>query len=518
MTEFVQRASSRPPLPGIEAPLDSWGGAVGVRERVAGKLAWADTLLTQIDQALGNQTASLVEDLPQEKAAKTKFASFLGETAVKQALKEDAETGPASRQTLAKSIREAKNGSELGMKRVDVSVDTATPEGWFKIGHFRRTKKQRNAVGEVEQFGLTAETMHRDALVLRPNRPTKLKSFTLSEARNGFREQELVRYDELQDCWFVAVSCVPEDLPEEALDHRGDGFFTHSMTYSAQGTTQEGAEIIHEIIFDRGTNANEDASYEERQAGRFDIVAFGRVYEKLGLSPPKTALEALQKPIKIPKRLMPNGMVDFWRWVDEAKDELRGEIVVRTEEEYIARIEESLEREESIANAKQKIKGELLELDGTFDENDDLQAVEALWELVRKYGPEEAAVNEHIDPIAFGPDAAKKIIEARRFMGMGDIETAKLWVQLAKEVATVSGCGGGCGIGALSGVKEQIARKIFKAKIKKSGEKLKLVEDLERPCPTCGEMTVIYAYDEDDPNVPVGKACTNPNCGVTENV
>ncbi len=285
------------------------------------------------EEAFVQGRPTLAEDLPQEAAVLAKFYSFLGRPCVKQALEQSAEpeAGAGSKLTFAKSLIDAKNGDKEAEARVDITIATATTEAYFKVGHITRIKKSLNGAGEVVQFGLTAEQIQQDSIVHRPNRPQPLKQFTLAEVRNSLREQELAREGKLTDAWIITLSLVPQGMSEERLDHRGDGFFTRSMTYSLQGTTQEGAaDIVTETVFDRGTAANERASYEERQNKRFDLPAIGMVCEWLGLPAPKTELEALQTQLYIPKHLMPNGMVDFWRWVTIAADTIMGEKKVRT--------------------------------------------------------------------------------------------------------------------------------------------------------------------------------------------
>lgn len=391
-----------------------------------------------------NPSVHLAEQAATEESSKQKFYNFLGKVSVQQALEQTFNKPEAAGPTLASAIIEARNGNQEADKLVDINVGTATTEAFFKAGHLTKIEKELNNDGEVVQFGVTTENLQYNSVVFRPNRHAVLKQFTLAEVQNGFREQELAKGDILKDHWFIVPSCVPENLPEELLDERGDGYFTSSMTFAAQGTTQvESSKLITETVFDKGTEAAHDDSYAERQAGRFDIAAIGKVYERFGLEAPQTALGFLQNPLLINKSEMPNGMVDFWRLIDEAKDELKGVSRARDEQQYLDKIAQSKEREASLGDVKQEVKKRLLALGDSF--NNDMQAINTLWELVRKYGVKESVVNSHIDPIVFGGQAATLIEQARHSAVKGDMESTLDLQQAAEQVAKISGCGGGAG-------------------------------------------------------------------------
>jgi hypothetical protein len=487
---------------GVGSTLDSIDEAITAHN--LGKL-----MLPQ--DALAQHRPKLVENLPQETEAQARFYHFLGRTCVKRALESSAEPEVGvSNLTLAKSITEAKKDNMEADARVDISIATATTEAYFKTGHFTRIEKSLNNAGEVVQFGLTTEKMQQDAIVTRPHRPTQLKEFTKAELQNGLREQQLVRDDKLQDSWMVVASLVPKGMPEAWLDHRGDGFFTYSMTYSLQGTTQEGLDIFTETVFDKGTLADEQASYQERQDQRFDLAAFGKVCEWLGLPAPRSELEALQTPLYIPKRLMPNGMIDFWRWMDVAADELRGQQVVRTVDQYRDRVATSAAREASLAEVKAKIKHDLLALD---DFERDIEAVEALWELTRKHGYKAAATNQHIEPLAFGIKASRKLLVAKNFISLGEDDEANRWLTFGLEDAIITGCGGSNG-GGSCGLRDlnHSSSEFSKAKSLldfEEGDSVTL--DEERPCVKCGTVgSVVYVYNASK----VDKCCVD--CGAVE--
>lgn len=403
--------------------------------------------IQSVDTVLQNydiNPAFLAEQAATEESSKQRFYNFLGRVSVKQALEHTFVKPEAAGPTLASAIIEARNGDKEAENLVDINVSTATTEAFFKAGHLTRIEKELSDDGEVIQFGVTTENLQYNSVVFRPNRHAALKQFTLAEVQNGLREQELAKQGILKDYWFIVPSCVPENLPEELLDDRGDGYFTSSMTFAAQGTTQvETSKLITETVFDKGTNAAHDDTYQRRQSERFDIAAIGKVYQRFGLDVPKSALDLLKNPLLISKLEMPNGMVDFWRFIDESKDELKGVIPVRTEQQYIDKISQSVEREDSLVDVKQEVKRRLLAYGDSF--KNDMQAIDTLWELVRKYGVKESVVNNHIDPIVFGGQAADLIKQARQSATIGDMESVLYLQKAAEQVAKISGCGGGAG-------------------------------------------------------------------------
>jgi hypothetical protein len=400
------------------------------------------TIDTVLQDYANSSRAYLAEQAATEEASQEKFYNFLGKVSVKQALEQTFVKPEAAGPTLASAIIEARNGDKEANDLVDINVSTAAAEAFFKAGHLTKIEKELNQDGEVVQFGATTENLQYNSVVFRPNRHDILKQFTLAEVQNGLREQELAKRGILKDYWFVVPSCVPENLPEELLDDRGDGYFTSSMTFAAQGTTQiENSKLITETVFDRGTNAAHDDDYQQRQAQRFDVAAIGKVYERFGLDAPESALDMLKNPLLISKTEMPNGMVDFWRFIDESKDELTGEIQVRTEQQYLDKITQSKTREDSLADVKLEVKRRLLAYGDSF--KNDMQAIDTLWELVRKRGVKESVVNNHIDPIVFGGQAAGLIKQARYSATIGDTESVLDLQRAAEQVAKVSGCGGG---------------------------------------------------------------------------
>ena len=452
-------------------------------------VAAIDQTIAAAELASGRPVAE--ENLHGERAASEAFYRFIGRPCVREALEctvgPTVEAGP--KLTLADSAVEARQGNQDAEARVDVAIGSAAAEALFKTKHITHYTKTLTDSGEVVQYGLSGEQIHQDAIVHRSARPAPLKKITLAEVRNGFREQHLAADGTLDDAWMVAASFVPRGVPEEWLDHRGDGYFTDSMTYSLQGSTKKGSKIMVDSIFDAGTAAPEDASFAERQEQRFDLQAYQLVCEWLGVPVPQTELEALESPLIIPKSMMPNGMLDFWRWMDMAADQIQGKVVVRTVEEYLQREQLSREREASIAGLRQTVKDKLLAVDG-FDTEGDANAM--LWELLREHGYRAAAYNDNIEPGAFGQKGARKLLVAKKLIELGDDDGAGRWIEAGLEDATSTGCGGGaCGIReAVTASELSFAESHLDLQ---EGDSVSV--DLIRPCPDCNEVGgVTYVY------------------------
>jgi hypothetical protein len=299
----------------------------------------------------------------------------------------------------------------------------------------------------------------------------------------------------LEDHILVVASTVPTGLPEEALDHRGDGFFTRTMTYGLQGTTQEGNKVVTESTFRRGTAAGETASYEERQAQRYDLKAIGMVYESFGFEAPKTPLELLQRPLLLKKSKFPNGIVDVLRRCDIAGDVLQDIIRERSVSEYQDLWAESARKDASLADLRAAARAGLLVAVGSFEKHED--ANHLLWQLIREHAVPAAGTNHSIDDVAFGPQAATYIRQARQADAAGNYAFRDQLLDFAVEAAVVTGCGGGsCGLERVDPNSGE--GKAVKGELEmKEGDKL--VRDTERPCKNkdCRRIgSVYYSYDE----------------------
>lgn len=381
--------------------------------------------------------------LATERWTRTRFRRWLGSLATAEVmLRPEAAEAPGENANLLDAIRAAREGDAEAERLVDINVGSAAAEACFKEGHVTRITMQRNEAGVPVQFGQTLPQIHYNSLVLRPDRHEKLQAITKAEALNGHRIEDAARAGTLRNYWMLVPSLVPEDdIPEKDLGHKGDGYFLESMTFVLQATTEKGGDIITESAFSAGVEHGEQLTYEERQAQRFDLDAIAELYRKLGQRPRGSVAEYIQDPLLIPKSMMPNGVVDVLRWLDETADELLGRNVVRTEQQYLDLLRQSEEREKSLGAVKRLVKKALLQQ--AYELKTPMDAVQRLWDLTRHHTVADAATNLHINPRVFGAPAAVDIMAARAAIHQGDRDRARALVQRAQKTAVITGCGGG---------------------------------------------------------------------------
>lgn len=338
---------------------------------------------------------------------------------------------------LLEKLREMREGSVEASRMVERNVATAVSEAVFKEDHITKVTCERNAAGELLQFGQTMQSIHRNSIVLRPNRHPLLQEITRTEALNGHRIEDAVRAGVLKDHYLLVPSIVPEGVPEEDLGHNGDGYFLESLTFVLQATTEAAdGTITTESGFMAGVHASADASFDERMAQRHDIKALTELYEAFGQQAPTTAAGFLERGLYIPKELMKHGVADVMRWCEMAVGKARPAGV------YLGLLEESKRREASMADVRQMVTDELLERVDEFE--GPMDVVGELWHLVKKYSVPESFRNKHIDPRVFGSAAAGYVEQIRTQIQNGQ-EVDPALVQKAQEEAVITGCGGGAG-------------------------------------------------------------------------
>jgi hypothetical protein len=277
---------------------------------------------------------------------------------------------------------------------------------------------------------------------MRPDRHDALKEITRIEALNGHRIDDALEAGKLKDHYFVAVSIVPGEVPEDDLGPDGDGYFLDRLTFVVQATTeQSNGNVTTESGFVAGVEAGENDKFEERLAKRHDIQALALVYERLGQQPQNTAKGLLGNGLYVPKDKMPNGTADFMRWCDEAADEVLGRDIERKPEDYAALKLVSKRREASLNDVRQKIREDLLAAVGKLEMP--MQAVELMWHIVKKHTTQDSFRNTNIDPKVFGRTAAPYIIKVRQHIQNGTEYLAQALMQKAHEESIISGCGGG---------------------------------------------------------------------------
>lgn len=388
--------------------------------------------------------ASSVQDAEWETEAQARFKSWMGSLVLRESVdstQPNIEAEPDNTNILER-LQAAKAGSKEALDSVTINVATAINEVVFKEDHVGATYMDRNPDGEPVQFGQTNDSIYKNGFNFRPDRHSILEKITQVEALNRHRIEAALKADELKDHHFVVFSLVPNGVPEKDLGPEGDGYFVDSLSLNIQDTTEvSDGRVKTETGFMAGVEADENDTFEDRLAKRHDFSAVAKVYEWLGLDPPATAEEALDRGILIPKAMMPNGVVDVMRWFAEATDAVKSRNIERKAEDFIALKFKSKQREASLKDVRHKVLEDLL--DATDDLATPEEAVKLIWSLIARHATNDAFTNPNIDPKVFGKEAASHIVMARQYSRGGRLDLAYSFMQKAHDTAVVTGCGGG---------------------------------------------------------------------------
>jgi hypothetical protein len=392
-----------------------------------------------------------VHDSETEKAASTEFQIWRGKIAssnVRLQLVGSSESISANNDTdILQRIIEARAGSAEASEWLDPNIGSAVSEALFKDRHITEKFADLNEDGEIIQSGQPMSSIQANSYNLRPkNRHPILKKITDAEALNSFRIKHKLKSGGLRDNVFVAVSLVPNDVPEQQLGHKGDGYFLERFTLAIQATSEEEGLVKIESGFMAGVDYDPKDSFQDKMAKRRDFEAVAKVYKYLGLEVPLTAEEILDSSFTVPKYMIPNGVADLMRLMDIANDQIAGQSISRPAEDYIKIKNESRKKESKLMPVIKQVKAALLS--GANGLSTPHEATQLLSELVRKYALEESYTNEDIDPLAFGKQAATYIVQIREqltFTNFDDNAIQHL-MRMSDHYAIVTLCGGGSGI------------------------------------------------------------------------
>lgn len=380
----------------------------------------------------------LASEVGYDQLTKLRFARWLGSVASEVSVGAENSVERSENTDLLSNLHEVRAGSAEARAMVDANVAAAVGEVCFKEDHITKVSTTVNENGQRVQFGQKLRDTHKNAFTMRPDRHPILQAITEAEGLNEFRIEDGLRAGKLDDCYYVVASVVPAGVPEDQLGHKGDGYFLDSLTFVAQATTRGASgEVTTESGFMAGVDAAEEDNFEQRLMKRHDIIALSKIYQVFNKEVPITAAGFIENGLFIPKHMMPNGVVDFMRWCDEAAGRSR-------QPEFYARlVEESKKREASLDDVKRRVREELLARADEFSEP--MQAVKELWRLAKKHIVEASFHNEYIDPKVLGREAAGYVRQIRSLVASGNIHQAAELYTKAYETALITGCGGGAG-------------------------------------------------------------------------
>ncbi len=333
--------------------------------------------------------------------------------------------------TLLDAIRGAGEDPEKH-QMVQSNVRTEAIEIAYKAGFTFEVDLSVTEEGRVLQFGQTAEDFNINSLrhasdhsIIRPR--------TNAETRNSMRIEDLHRRGSLDDYYFVVFSRCAE-APDEVLQKFG--FFAETKSMAIQATTANGkGGLTLESAFVAGLTGDD--------AERHDQAVVERFGERHGVDlSGQTDAETIDTPLLIHKSLMPNGVIDVVKELDQDVADITGKTVFYGQQQpildYTAHREQCRERAAAldgrVAKATDKLIAEAPRL------RDPVHATERLHKLVEAEMVEEAAADKRIDARVFGQAAAFHIESARLSYRQGDYRAAYQTLNVAKQLARSSSC------------------------------------------------------------------------------
>jgi len=377
--------------------------------------------------------AYAVPELEADYGVRARAARFIGQVATGESFQIVVDPGEvtASNDSLMDAIHKAEAGDVSARKLVEINVLTDVIERTIKSGHIRETEVEVDDEGQVQQNGQSDRSIQANSLRYASTRP-QIRRRTEAETNNSFRIEHLYGEGVLEDNVFLVASLAADDLSLEAMED--EGFFTNTMSLSFQATTAVGHR---RLAIQTAAVAGRRSPTEERH----DFETIIRLGAMLGVDlSGKTAAEIINTPLLIPKRLMPNGVVDVVRWFDiAAGGTFFGE--GKPQQDYLAYVEQCRQREAELASTAQRIIDDLLAESGSI--HTPVEATTRLAQLSEFHMLSRALTDEKIDGLVFGVESAYYLEGARHAIGTGNLELAGTLFKKAAATADSHSCPGG---------------------------------------------------------------------------
>ncbi|MDB5181897.1 MAG: hypothetical protein JWP13_660 [Candidatus Saccharibacteria bacterium] len=381
---------------------------------------------------------------------------------------------PVRYASLFEAIQCAANGDERARKLITADVQTDTGERTIKAGNITEIELTTDEDGNIWQYGQEMDDVYVNALRYAAD-GWQMRERSEIEARNGTRIKHHNRSGRLNDDYFVAFSCVADNMTTKELQETG--FFTDTMSVVIQVTHSNDGVLTTQSAFVAGV--------KHPEGPRHDIKAVVGVAERFGVDlSGKTSAQILDNPLLIPKELMPNGVLDLVRMYDEAAGGtfFGQDKSIEDYQEYAAFCKR---REANFKPKVERIVNELIAEAPTITSPE--MATERLGKISAKYMVEMAVQDKTINPDVFGGGAAARIEVARWHVAHGNYEQAAQLTKEAVRVERSSSCPNG-----KSGVRTE---KSFDD-VSESGESDTSEGDsgdcefVSKECPECGAKDV----------------------------
>jgi hypothetical protein len=372
-------------------------------------------------------SAIRVDHLEQDRLIQADAAHFIGKVLTEQEgsvgfVEEDSVS-------LLSAIQEAAEGNSSALPIIRNNALTATLEGIYKSGHVITIESEIRDDGAIVQYGQSHTAVYRNALKY-TSRFAPMLGRTKVETVNGHRIAHYTRTGILNDYYLLVPSLCPDDMTKEQMDEAG--FFSASMTAVLQATTIKDNKLITESAFVAGV--------KEENNKRHDIEAVKALYEYYGQSAEGLSVtELLARPLLIPKEDMPNGVIDVVKIFDRYSGGFFGSN--KEPQDYKEYMEVCREREAGLDTTINNIIKDLINSVDSLHKP--IDAINRLYELVKKHALEYVVSDEQVDISIFGPEAAHHIEKARVFRTRGDMVAMNSALAAAEEIAVFSMCGVG---------------------------------------------------------------------------
>ena len=374
-----------------------------------------------------------IAEMPEDRLVRARAERFIrgvGKSALKTVDIEPVQEVESSPQinSLHEAIHGAAWGDENARNLVTKNFYTDVVERIYKKGNITKTDLNINEDGEIVQFGQSMQSVYENSLIYASATP-KIRQRSEAEARNGFRLQQAIQQDVLDDHYFVVISRCADDMTESEL--KENGFFADSKTTVIQATTKDQDGLAMASAFVAGVRS----TGQERHDG----VTIEAMADELGVDyGGKSSVQIIDEPLLIHKSLMPNGVADLVKLYDKhAGGTFFGED--RPVQDYQEYEKYCQSREDNLAPTVNSIVNQLIV--EAADIQSPIDAVKRVNELSGQTLVRHAIkVDKTIDPMVFGEISAVHINEAREYAAHGHHELARDAENLAQNTQKSSSC------------------------------------------------------------------------------
>lgn len=342
--------------------------------------------------------------------------------------------------SLKDAIKQAAAGSQQAELMIGANALAEITEITLKDGHVRSVKLNVDEYGRQHQYGQTMQAVHENTLRLVP-KDSPMRPRSEAEAANTLTIESALQRGDLKDNWAVVVTRAPGPKDMTIDEAKEEGFFTETMTFILQASTEcdeiidnepsSGKKVEMELAFMAGIPSEGEDRQDEAM-----VITLGDFAgaDLRGLS----VTETMSRVILIPKWKMPNGVTDLAQVIDKEFGTFMGKD--QPVQDYDVFKQTCKEREEMLQPKADAVVAQLIAESETIQ--DDLYAIQRLHKLAEKEMVQQAFFDRSIDPRVFGP-AAPLIEEGRRHIERGDYRSGLALVDTAVKIAKSDSCPSG---------------------------------------------------------------------------